>query len=279
MTDWAVGLSTGCLYHYKLNDVLEPVRAKGFHQIETGANREHFDYDDPVSVSHVRESLQKLGLKTLSFHGPFGDHIDISSPDKKMRSESVNEILRAVRAAAVIDAKFFLLHPGPEKEGKLTDGHYFRRLKSCLYSLERIFVTCREYHLELILENMLPHLYLGGPEDILWLIGKMESGIPGICLDTGHANTSRNASDMYRRFSRHVRMLHVHDNHGNEDEHLIPGNGDIKWAELFQLMKSQDYNGALMLEIGSGDKESTEEILERAVKGRSFLLDAMKKLS
>lgn len=54
-----------------------------------------------------------------------------------------------------------------------------------------------------------------------------------MCFDTGHANLFHDdiAADV-RLLDKDLACLHVHDNKGNWDQHLIPYQGNIKWDEF-----------------------------------------------
>ncbi len=70
-----------------------------------------------------------------------------------------------------------------------------------------------------------------------------------VCLDTGHANVFHDdiAEDV-RLLGDDLAALHVHDNKGNWDQHLIPYMGNIKWEEFLTALKEIGYKGAFTLE-------------------------------
>lgn len=43
--------------------------------------------------------------------------------------------------------------------------------------------------------------------------------------------------------------LHVHDNHGERDEHLPVGNGTVPWKKVVQALR--DYEGRIVTEARS----------------------------
>ena len=53
-----------------------------------------------------------------------------------------------------------------------------------------------------------------------------------------------------RTVGRHLITLHLHDNHGERDEHLLPGQGAIDWVDVMQALRDIDYGGEFMYEIG-----------------------------
>jgi sugar phosphate isomerase/epimerase len=114
MSDWPVGLSTGCFYRQSIFDCLEIITGGGFHMIEICSFPAHLDYHDHATVARASRRIRELGLEAYSFHAPFADHIDIGSPESNHRDQAVAEILCAAEAAAILEVRYFVIHPGPE---------------------------------------------------------------------------------------------------------------------------------------------------------------------
>ena len=72
-----------------------------------------------------------------------------------------------------------------------------------------------------------------------------------ICLDTGHLNVIKgNQGKFIRESGRLLQALHLHDNDGSGDQHLLPyGVGNIDWADVFAALKEIRYQGLMNFEI------------------------------
>jgi sugar phosphate isomerase/epimerase len=62
-------------------------------------------------------------------------------------------------------------------------------------------------------------------------------------FDIGHANLADGAEDTrvessFAPMREFVASVHIHDNHGEKDEHLPPYDGSIEWAEAIKTLKS-----------------------------------------
>ena len=79
----------------------------------------------------------------------------------------------------------------------------------------------------------------------------MQVGEPnvGIVLDTGHRNLIGDVAAAVRLFADHLISLHIHDNGGGADEHLLPGRGVIDWNECVQALRDVKYGGVFMYEL------------------------------
>lgn len=274
MNTWPCGISTGCFYKTDILEALPMVRDGGFKLIEVCSFPSHLDYHDPKHVREARQLMQSLGIEANSFHAPFAERIDISSPDPLLRAEAVREMLAACDAASVLHSRYVVLHPGPEREGKPPPEEWYHRMRFAAESLNIVAAHCRDVGLTLLLENMLPHLMFGHVSDMLFLLGAIRETNVGTCLDTGHAFLSRDLRTVVHKLSGHLRMLHVNDNLGDSDTHLSPGEGAIDWISLVRQLRQWDFDGPLILELAdSGDCPTC--IMQRARDARTYLGEIM----
>ena len=42
---------------------------------------------------------------------------------------------------------------------------------------------------------------------------------------------------------------HLSDNHGENDDHFLPGNGQVDWSAIAEAFPRETYSGPLMLEV------------------------------
>ncbi|MFC2079357.1 sugar phosphate isomerase/epimerase family protein [Candidatus Bipolaricaulota bacterium] len=75
----------------------------------------------------------------------------------------------------------------------------------------------------------------------------------GICIDVGHAHLSTDAGrepvcNYLERYAGQLIHLHLHDNHGEYDDHLLPGEGTIDWPRVLNVLESIDFCGTAVLE-------------------------------
>jgi sugar phosphate isomerase/epimerase len=89
---------------------------------------------------------------------------------------------------------------------------------------------------------------------------KTASQIPeiGVCYDIGHGHL-QGAEPAFE----HVRTTHVHDNHGDKDEHLWPFEGAIDWPALIEKLVVANYTGPLMFEARGEELSKGGEIRSR----------------
>ena len=88
-------------------------------------------------------------------------------------------------------------------------------------------------------------------DQLLAIIDKIGSCQFGICLDTGHLNlTQKNHLEFILKAGKKLKALHIADNQGMTDQHLMPFNGGIvDFGEVVNGLRQVDYHGLFNLEI------------------------------
>jgi sugar phosphate isomerase/epimerase len=277
MSDWPVGLSTGCFSHDSIFDCLETIGRGGFNIIEICSFPAHLNFHDADTVAGAARRVEEFGMEAYSFHAPFADHIDISSPDWSLRKHALAEIVRAAEAAATFQVRYFVIHPGPERWDLKEQEERFERLKWAAETLNQVAERCKELGIGCVLENKLPHLLFAQTSDLLWILTTMDTMDVGVCLDTGHANLSGDIYSVMHKLGQHLRMVHAHDNHGGGDEHLAPGTGDIDWNRLLGELDRTGFRGGFVLELATmGDMQ---HLLAKARKSKRLLRDIGRRLA
>lgn len=78
----------------------------------------------------------------------------------------------------------------------------------------------------------------------------------GICLDTGHANVHRAQEPdllmrFFEEFCEDLIHLHISDNHGAVDEHILPGEGNIDWSVVIPQLVNLTLKGQILFELNT----------------------------
>jgi len=271
MKTWPIALSTGSFHQRSIFEALPLIAESGFTLVEICSWPPHLDYHDVGKVRRAAEMLADLEMKAVSFHAPFADRIDISSPDSERRESAVMEIFRAATAAAELGARNFVIHPGPEHAAAPLRHDAERRLGIAVGTLRRVIAKCRELGVRCLLENKLPHLLFGSAGEILQIMERLQDQDAGICLDTGHAHLGGEMLALLHKLSPYLIMIHAHDNRGSYDDHLPPGEGQIDWAHFLGELWTIGFDGSIVLELAGGP--AADATLAGARRARSFLQD------
>ena len=97
----------------------------------------------------------------------------------------------------------------------------------------------------------------------------------GICFDVGHANiTGRNLYEDVCAYGNRLMCLHIHDNDGTHDQHLIPytqkkpgvNSPCTDWDGLYDGLSKINYKGPVNFEIHPSLRIVPPELMEDALK-------------
>ena len=101
--------------------------------------------------------------------------------------------------------------------------------------IDSILPVARKYGVKIAIENMgtysCKHLFD-------YLFGVYSSKDLGFCFDSGHANITGEL-DILERYLDRLFLTHLHDNHGEKDEHLLPGQGTMDWEQIILTLKKK----------------------------------------
>ena len=112
---------------------------------------------------------------------------------------------------------------------------------------------CGRYGIVLCLENIRRLDY------IAQLFECIRSPYLKFCFDTGHANCMTKNLNFFpwETFGQYLYCLHISDNNGVSDEHLIPFSGNIDWKHILQTVYRYNPFLNLTLEVHATQQQRT----------------------
>ena len=222
------------------NQPLTPTLLSEIHGAEIDAleifcDSYHFSYVSPQAVREVRSGapgprpdppFAPCALSSAITPPVRGSGVAISlaDPDRIRRQDAVDEMKRALEVAEAIPFRFFALD--------LATGHQSadpRKLDAAFNSLEILTIFAKHRGVTIALQNT-PN-EIGSPASLVQFVKDTHLHSLRFCFDTGHAHIEGGAVAGYHAMRDLVVTAHVHDNHGEKDEHLLPWEGTIDWDE------------------------------------------------
>lgn len=269
------GISTHTSVSDRLDrDHLVEIAAHGFEAIEVFALRDHFDYRDRRAAVALAEWLDDTRLTLHSIHAPIAgryvsgtwkDSLSLAAADEGRRKAAVEETLAALDVAAAVPYKNLVVHCGvPQPRAAAADNH----LGSLIKSLEELSPAAQRYDVRLALE-VIPN-ELSTPTSLVTIIeSDIDAAGLGICMDVGHARMMGDVVDAIETCSGHLITMHLHDNRGRTDDHLMPGKGVIDWDSTTLAFQKVGYDSVWMFELAVA--KAIKPVLEQAAKARERL--------
>ena len=217
--------------------------------------------EDSLDPDQFRFHHEILGdLTPRALHGPFGD-LCAGSYDPKIREVTRDRFEMACRFARELDSRDIILHHG-YVPGTSPPNNWLPRCSE----FWKDFLKPKEPSLRFHVENMLE--WDGG------LLGDVMDAINDprvdVCLDIGHAhcNSRETPIQWIERLRGRIGWVHLHDNHGEWDEHIALGRGTIPMQEVCMALLEHAPNAVWSLEAGDEDlAESMEWLIVNGFRG------------
>lgn len=164
------------------------------------------------------------------------------------QDEVIDELKRWLELFNAIGIRNAVLHPGGRDMMSL--GHDPESiLEAQVRALKELSEFIKDTGMYICLENM--HKHFSQCEELLDLIRAVDASNIAICLDTGHLNLiGGNQDDFIRKAGTLLKALHIADNEGKYDQHMMPfGRGTVAWDTVVSALKETGYSGLFNLEI------------------------------
>lgn len=226
-------LSTYLFIKRKLTPgLLTEIARHGITSVEIFCARAHFNYQSADVVREIAAALRDHNLKLHALHSPAerdfnsmhesSAPLSICDPERVRRLEAVDEIKRALDVAEYMPFPYLVQHLGSSR-----DTADERRFDAAFSSLEHLHIFAKERGVTLALENTPGEL--ATPAHLRQFIVGTRLTDLRMCFDIGHAHIEDGVLASLEPMREFLVTSHIHDNHGEKDEHLLPYEGTIEW--------------------------------------------------
>ena len=154
---------------------------------------------------------------------------------------------RSIEVTAALGAKYLVVHPVWRDGSGNVIKTKLRFIEINRRAIEKWLPMAEEYGVTLLSENILWGAS-SDPRIIADLVKKVGSDWFGWCFDVGHAWCCGYAPDVLKDCSVVPTSLHIQDNDGSGDQHLIPGDGTIDWDLFTSTLREIGYLGDCVME-------------------------------
>ena len=232
--------------------VLNRLAALGYTSLDMA-----FDYCDTLGspflspdfedwAKRIKDRADRLGVQYTHSHASF---------DADARGAIVHHNFRS---AQLLGIRYMVIHPTfRTSDGRIyTDAEEFLEVNTKAF--QPLVRQAADYGLTLLSENL-----LWGASIPLALqserVDRISAENFGWCFDTGHAHYKGLSPATLLGLKHAPLSLHVQDNHGQHDEHLLPGDGTIDWKAFLHTLRRIGYRGDLVLEAHHQSIEAPDE--------------------
>ncbi len=277
-----------------------------------GTGFKHLDYsfwrgyrgDKPIlkddwlnPVKEAKKEAEKLGFDFVQAHSPGANFLECT---EKEYEEIVLANIRSIEACGYLGIKKIVVHSGVKNDLKYKKSLFNSHNKEKYFELnkpffERLYPAMEKYGVKVLIENSSEiitrgrYFFMTG-EEMAEFIDYCGHPLLGACWDTGHGNLrKKSAYDDLIALGNKLEAVHIQDNFGKHDDHLVPYTGtldidsvmngliDTKFIErgcyfTFECDNIISRNGACIENRGKDDRfkpianEPTAELKQAAVK-------------
>jgi sugar phosphate isomerase/epimerase len=240
-------LSTYLFVSRKLTpELLGQISAAGFQGVEIFCTRSHFEYAAKAEVCAMAGALEAHKLQLVSLHGPTsrdlsamresGTPLSICEVERVRRIEAMDELKRVIDVADDLPYERLILHMGGPRE--TADP---RKRDAAFSTLEHLVLHAHHAGVTICMENTTSEM--GDPAYLRAFVD--ETRLTGLRFnfDVGHAHLAELPEEeriekSFTPLRELVSAVHIHDNHGDKDEHLPPFDGSINWPSAIKTLQS-----------------------------------------
>ena len=197
-------------------------------------------------VRRIGEFAAARGITFTQSHLPY---YDVGKGVDPLMEELIR---RSIIGSAMLGVKWCVTHPYTDPAAG-TDTEKQQALNLAYYSKHA--ATAREMSVGIALENDFVggsgYLYCSDVKELTALVDAFDDPAHvGVCYDFGHANLMGGSHrEKLNWIGQRLKAVHVQDNHGNADEHLLPLYGSIDWNECMAGLADIDWQGELTFEV------------------------------
>ncbi|MFQ5801221.1 MAG: sugar phosphate isomerase/epimerase family protein [Candidatus Hydrothermarchaeales archaeon] len=257
-----LGFFSNAFKNFSLEYAIDVLSSLGYQGIELWCKGQHITpYDNAERVNYVKDLVSSKGLEIYALSA----HLDFITDNRELREENIKRFKKVLDLAVsfgvkkVQTASGYLLGREPSKG---MWGNFYD-------SMSKIGEYASGKGVTINIEPE-PEKLLRTPRQLVEFIE--EIGIPafGGVLDLSHAIAlDMTPVECIEEMEGHLNHVHLDDaKYGQHPhKHLIPGEGDINYREVFEYLESIKYHDFISIELN----QHTEYPKDAAKKTMEFL--------
>lgn len=214
----------------------------------------------------------------LSFHQMHSPYVAAGKKAEEWDSTLLPYVLKAIEVCGTLGAQHLVVHANPLRGGLYTHNGD-KEMERLIRYFSQMIQKAREQNVVLCIENTsaldanmsrCPTLTMFA-SSLNKLVDRLNELAGekrfGVCLDIGHAGIDGAcAADMVHGLAANLCCLHVHDNDGKTDQHLMPYIGKTDVEGVCRALHEIHYQGDLTFECDNTLTRFPKALLPDAVQ-------------
>jgi len=254
-----LSFSTNAFVRFSVSDAIGIIAKTGYSGVEILADVPHLypfsttGYKlDEVAASLKKNRIEAANINANTAVGYYGAKFweplfepSLANPDRDARSWRVEFTKKCIDMAAFLSCRNVSVTsgrmvPGVKPETSLA------LLKQSVFEIVE-YAAARHVRVGMEYE---PGLLVERADELEGLILEIGAENFGVNLDFGHSHLAGEAPvDVAQRLASRIFHVHLEDISGRKHYHLIPGEGDIDFEDIFRALAGIEYDGFLTVEL------------------------------
>jgi sugar phosphate isomerase/epimerase len=253
-----IGIATGVFWNEYREKCIEKLARIGYDALDfsmfSDGHKRLSELD--ASAREIQSTFQNIkkvaddnGISIVQTHASFS--LDFDTDEEC--SVLLDRLLPELDASVILGAPYVVIHPSMKKNGKNNFAEGVENFEKLVFKAkERLQGTSTTICVENIpIYNKYKYCRVQGActraSDLE--IYAQKFGVD-VCLDTGHAHlVGENPAYVARKLGQNLKVMHINDNYGIDDDHIMPYTGGINWSQLAIALKEIGYKGDYCAEI------------------------------
>lgn len=224
-----------------------------------------FSLEEPFAMPEFFSKNKQKILKLLDKHGMFATAHSplttaLASDFKEVRTgwmkviENYMRVLKVLKVEKMNFHTFHVIH-----SIKNEDNIEIQFLLNLDKNLNELIELGNNYGMRILVENTMGLWGYGEVKYFKHLLDKVPN--LGMNLDIAHAFVTggmQSIEKYIKSLGTRIEHVHMHDNHGKNDEHLPIGRGSIDWKRVVGLLKRINYDKTITFEVFTSKKDAVK---------------------
>ncbi len=214
----------------------------------------------PSEIDQIGRWLHELGLQLLDTHGSEGKEKFWYAPEEYARLAGVELVKNRIDFTATLGGDTVVMHAYPATTDPALaqyNDHIFDQLRR---SLDDLQPYAMERGIKIALENLIDFAgvragavaaadAIDNFDLILRVYEHYGPEYIGFCYDSGHAILGHSRMKRLAPLMSRLCVLHLNDNDGQGDLHLLPFAGAVDWELAAKLIADSPYDKPMSYEV------------------------------
>jgi len=212
-------------------ETIEAIKKAGFKNVFIQWYNKEWKCNQEEQLKYAR----KLGLNIIFAHLGY-QNINSIWEDNEIGEKLVDRFINDIKVCKENGINLVIMHVTTKFIAPKYNEIGLNRIK-------KIVDYAKKLDVKVAFENLKIKGYLE------YIIKNIDNDNVGICYDAGHGHAHFKDEFNWELFKDKIFAVHLHDNDGTDDQHLLPFDGNIAWEQVIENLKNANYEGTITLEL------------------------------